>query len=210
LAGLKGLLKKERNSLYKHLVHAANYMQSPSGAKKKIFAETGVDFPLDVVERVMSIYFELFPEIRTWHSQVLHQADKDGYIRNAYGYLMRFSHVFDWEKVEGVWQKKPNPDVANKVIASGPQSNAAGIIKESMLTLSRQYFEEAGQWLRLLVHDELLFDVPVERLQTLDSVCKHVMEAPLKQFSLPASYGLGEHLSILTEAKQGPTWAQMK
>lgn len=210
LEHLKKQLKKERNSLYKHLVHAANFMQSAKGAAAKIYVETGQEFPLPKVQRVMDIYFELFPEIRRWHGSILEQADKDGYIRNAFGYLMRFSHVFNWEKMGERWVKTPNHDVANKVIASGPQSNAAGIIKEAMITLSKDYFEEAGQWLRLLVHDELLFDVPEGQVDKLDQVCQTVMELPYKQFPLPEAYGLGPYLSILTEPKRGATWATMK
>ena len=210
LAELKASLRRERNSLYKHLVHAANYAQTPSGAQKKIFAETGVEFDTAQVARVMEIYFELFPEIRQWHHRVLAQAAKDGYIRNAYNYLMRFSHVYDWEKVNDKWVSTPNHDVANKVIASGPQSNAAGIIKEALLQLYELHFEEAGQYLRLLVHDEILSDVPVSQLSRVDSLSQTVMEAPLKAFPLPASYNMGDYLSILTEAKQGPSWARMK
>lgn len=210
LAELKGLLKKERNSLYKHLVHAANFMQSPKGAKEKIFAETGVEYPIDTVRRVMDIYFELFPEIKKWHSTVLLQAEKDGYLRNAFGYLHRFSHVFDYEKVDGKWQKHPNHDTANKVVAFGPQSNAAAIIKLAMLALSQGHFEEAGQWLRLLIHDELLFDTPISALEKLDAICQMVMEAPIKELPLPATYNLGPYLSILTEPKQGLRWGIMK
>ncbi len=210
LEGLKVLVKKERNSLYKHLVHAANFMQSASGAKKKIYAETGQDFEVSRVKRVMDIYFELFPEIRRWHYSVLSQAEKDGYIRNAFGYLGRFSHVFNYEKVDGKWDKRPNPDVANKVVAFSPQSNAAGIIKMAILALRDEYFEEVCQYLRLLVHDELLFDVPEQHVDNVDRICQMVMERPIPEFRMPDSYGLGPHLSILTEPKRGPSWARMK
>lgn len=210
LAELKGSLKKERNSLYKHLVHAANFMQSAKGAKEKIFNETGVEYELAQVQRVMDIYFELFPEIKQWHTMALLQAEKDGYLRNAFGYLHRFSSVFTYEKVNNKWNKRPNPDVANKVVAFGPQSNAAAIIKEAMLRLYKSYYHEAGQYLRLLIHDELLSDVPNDCLTTVDALSQQVMETPIPQFALPASYNLGPFLSILTEAKQGPSWATMK
>lgn len=210
LSELKSVLKKERNSLYKHLVHAANYMQSAKGAKEKIYSETGVDFDVARVQRVMDIYFELFPEIRQWHTNVLLQAEKDGYLRNAFGYLHRFSHVFDYEKVNGKWIKTPSHDVANKVIAFGPQSNAAGIIKLAMLQLYENHFELVGQYLRLLIHDELLFDAPESQLDIVDQICQTVMESDIKQLPLPKAYGLGDYLTILTEAKKGHRWAGMK
>lgn len=209
LGHLKKLLKKERNSLYKHLVHAANYAQTAKGAKAKIYAESGNDFAIPLVQRVMDIYFELFPEIRRWHATVLLQTEKDGYLRNAYGYLHRFSHVFNYEKVGGRWEKRPNPDVGNKVIAFGPQSNAAGIIKEAMLRLYLEHFEEAGQYLRLLIHDELFSDIPEPLIDKVLKIMQDVMEQPIPEFRLPASYGLGDHLSILTESKRGSRWGSM-
>lgn len=210
LEHLKKEFKKDRNSLYKHLVHAANFMQSAKGAKDKIYAETGHEYEQRTVQKVMDIYFALFPEIRRWHGTALLQAEKDGYLRNAFGYVHRFAHVFLYEKEDGRWHKRPNPDVANKVVAFPAQSNAAGIIKEAMLRLYHDHYLAAGQWLRLLIHDELFFDVPTPQLEALDKVVQSVMEYPIPQMPLPESYGLGSHLSILTEAKQGPRWGQMK
>src|SRR5207245_2472638 len=194
LTDLKSQLKKERNSLYKHLVHAANFMQSAKGAKEKIYNETGIEYDVATVQRVMDIYFELFPEIKRWHGLALLQAEKDGYLRNAFGYLHRFLHVFNYEKLDnGKWDKRPNPDVANKVVAFGPQSNAAAIIKLAMLALHNNHFEEAGQYLRLLVHDELFFDCPESKLDNLDKIVQTVMETPIPELKLPTSYNLGSH-----------------
>jgi uracil-DNA glycosylase family 4 len=210
LNDLKGQFKKERNSLYKHLVHAANFMQSAMGARDKIYAETGHEYEVSQVKRIMDVYFGLFPEIRKYHATVLHQAEKDGYLRNAFGYIHRFASVFNYERVGERWEKKPNPDVANKVVAFKPQSNAAGIIKESMLRLHSDYFDEVGRWLRLLVHDELFFDCPTEALDKLDQIVQTVMESPITQMPLPLSYGMGPYLTVLTEAKKGFRWGSMK
>lgn len=208
LAGIKKEFKKERNELYKHLVHGANFMQSPKGAQEKIFAETNIEYPIKTVARVMNIYFELFPEIRKWHSALMLQADKDGYLRNPFNYIHRFSHVFDWKKENGKWVKEPGAD-ANRVIAFLPQSTAAGIIKEAMLRLFYQRFNEAGQYLRLLIHDELFSEVPEELVDMVDAVMKEEMEKAIPELRLPASYGMGSCLSIMTEAKRGMRWGQM-
>jgi DNA polymerase I-like protein with 3'-5' exonuclease and polymerase domains len=209
LAAIKEEFKEDRNNLYKHLVHGANFMQGPRGAREKILLETGIEYEVSLVERVMQIYFELFPEIRKWHQTVLQQVEKDGYIRNPFGYIQRFHKVFEYEKVAGKWSKKPGPD-ANKVIASGPQSTAAGIIKEAMARLYYDRFEEAGQYLRLLVHDELFLEVPVEVADRVDTVVQEEMERPIEALPLPASYNMGPHLQILTEGKRGDRWGNMK
>lgn len=209
LAWIKKTFKEDRNNLYKHLVHGANFMQGPMGAKEKILLETGIDYPVQLVSKVMKVYFELFKGIKTWHHNVLDQVERDGYIRNPFGYVQRFSKVYDYENVGGVWHKEPGPD-SNKVIASGPQSTAAGIITEAMLRLYQNRFEEAGKYLRLLVHDELLLETPEDQCDTVDQVMVSEMEKPIPELPLPKEWNMGSNLVILTEGKRGPRWGSMQ
>lgn len=208
LSEIKAEFKTDRNNLYKHLVHGANFMQGAKGAAEKILNETGKVYSVDLVKKVMGVYFELFPEIKRWHSSVLQQAEKDGFLRNPFGYIHRFNKVYEYEKIGGQWIKEPGPE-ANKVIAFLPQSTAAGIIKESMLNLWFSHFETAGKFLRLLIHDELFFEVPTEQVDIVDKIVQNVMEAPIKELQLPKSYNMGPYLSILTEAKEGSRWGNM-
>lgn len=209
LADIKSRFKHDRNSLYKHLVHGANFYQGAKGAQEKILNETGIAFPVPLVQRVMDIYFELFPGIRRWHHDEMLRAERDGFTRNAFGYVHRFSKVFEYEPDgSGGWHKEPGPQ-ANQVIAFKPQSNAAGIIKEAMMRLWYDRWEEAGQFLRLLVHDELFCEVPINDQEKIDQILKEEMEKPIPELALPASWNLGESLVILTEPKTGPRWGQM-
>lgn len=209
LGQLKTEFGAERNSLYKHLVHAANFMQGAVGARDKIFSETGILYETKTVQKVMDVYYSLFPKIKQWHKAVLGEAEKDGYLRNPFDYVHRFSKVYDYKKEFGEWVKKPGPD-ANKAIAFKPQSTAAGIIKEAMLRLYFDRFQSAGQYLRLQVHDELFFECPEGYWKELDKIVKEEMERPVKQMALPASWGMGEHLVVLTEEKVGKKWGEMK
>lgn len=209
LEELKAQFKHDRNSLYKHLVHAANFMQGAKGAADKIFSETGKIYPVKDVQKVMDVYYALFPKIKQWHKSILGEAEKDGYLRNPFGYVHRFSKVFDYKKEFGEWTKKPGPD-ANQVIAFKPQSTAAAIIKEAMLRLYFNRFEEAGQYLRLQIHDELFFECPEDKMYDLDQVVKTEMERPIQQMSLPPSWNMGDHLVVLTEEKYGKKWGLMK
>jgi DNA polymerase I len=197
---LKSQFKKERNSLYKHLVHAANFMQGAKGAQAKIFSETGIEYPVATVQKVMDVYYALFPKIKQWHRNVLDEAEKDGYIRNPFDYVHRFSRVYDYTKERGEWVRKPGTD-ANRVIAFKPQSTAVAIITEALLRLYYERFEEAGQFLRLQVHDELMFEFPREVWERGNLIVKEEMERAVPQLRMPASWGMGETLGILTEAK---------
>lgn len=209
LAALKKVFKADRNTLYKHLVHAGNYAQTPKGAADKIFAETGVEVPVPKIATVMDLYFSLFPEIRRWHAHTLLEANDQGYLRNPFGYVHRFHKVYDWEKIGGRWQRSPGPQ-ANEAIAFKPQSTAAGIIKEVMLRLYFDRFEEIGQYLRLIIHDELLLEVPMGEADRVDQVLKHEMERPVHELPLPETYGMGPYLNILTEGKRGVSWGGLE
>jgi uracil-DNA glycosylase family 4 len=213
LEQLKKEFKAERNNLYKHLVHAANFMQGAMGAKDKIFSETGIDYPVKTVQKVMDVYYNLFPKIRQWHKNVLNQVEKDGYIRNPFNYVHRFNRIYDYKKEFGEWTKKPGAD-SNKAIAFGPQSTAVALITEAILRLYFNRFEEAGQYLRLQVHDELLLEIPRTDWERVDKIVQEEMEAPSQMMPMPASWGMGTHLGILTEAKidlnEPSRWGSMK
>lgn len=209
LAEIKKEFGSERNALYKHLVHGANFMQGPKGAAEKIYAETGKEFDTKLVARVMGVYFNLFPEIKKWHTSLLYQADKDGYLKNPFGYVHRFNAVYSWEKFGTKWQKTNGPD-SNKVVAFLPQSTAAGIIKEAMMRIFFNHYEEVGQFMRLLVHDEIFFEVPDEKLHYVDKVVKEEMEKPILTMALPKAYNMGDYLRINTEEKVGKRWGSMK
>jgi DNA polymerase I-like protein with 3'-5' exonuclease and polymerase domains len=208
LADIKARFKYDRNTLYKHLVHGGNFAQTPKGAAEKIFKETGIEYPVRTIATVMGVYFDLFPEIKRWHSTLLAQAEKDGFLRNPFGYVHRFYKVYAYEKIGGVWSKKPGDD-ANRVIAFLPQSTAAGIIKEAILRLFFNRFDDAGQYLRLQVHDEVFAETPEAVRETVDAVMRVEMEKPVPELALPASYGMGPMLSIDTEAKWGQRWGSM-
>jgi uracil-DNA glycosylase family 4 len=212
LAELKGRFKKDRNNLYKHLVHAANFGQGAGGARDKIFSETRVEYPTKLVQKVMDVYYSLFPKIKKWHSVVANEAEHDGFLRNPFDYVCRFSKVYDYRWEGGGYVSKPGPDW-NRVIAYKPQSTAVGIITEAILRLYFERFEEAGQFLRLQVHDELFLEPPVERWQEVDRIVRTEMERPVPQLPCPPSWQMGEYLAINTEAKvdlsEVPRWGSM-
>jgi DNA polymerase I-like protein with 3'-5' exonuclease and polymerase domains len=70
-------------------------------------------------------------------------------------------------------------------------------------------WEEAGQFLRLLVHDELFCEAPLDEQEKIDRVLQEEMEKPIPELALPSTWGMGEALVILTEAKTGHPWGQM-
>jgi DNA polymerase I-like protein with 3'-5' exonuclease and polymerase domains len=158
----------------------------------------------------MDLYKELFPEIPRWHRSVLLQVEKDGFLRNPFGYQHRFFRPFDYKRDQNNdWQKEQGAD-ANKIWAFLPQSSAAGIIKDAMLRLFQNRFEECGQYLRLLIHDELFLEVPEGIVDNVDVVLTEEMERPIEQMPLLLDYNMGEFFMVGTEAKRGQRWGEMR
>lgn len=202
-ADLKARFKPERESA-KRIVHGGNYGMSvyrlvdlypeffPEGVKQ--------------AQSLQSLYFEVCPGIRRWQDAAIARADKEGYLRNPFGYLHRFWQVYEWEKKHDTWVSSWGED-AKRALAFGPQSTAAAIIKEAILRI-----RDAGHadYLRLLVHDSLLFMLPADSWQDLTRELMHLMSLPNPQLPLDPSWAMGDNLSIGVEAKAGPAWGSLE
>lgn len=227
LGEIKKEFKSDRNSLYKHLVHGANYLQTPRGARDHIFKNTSVAHDLKLVTKVMGIYFELFPEIRQWHRELCNRVDgtkrrntddiSEGidpwtlgvcYARNPFGYTHRFYNVLDWEKIGNEWVSSFGED-AKRLVSFLPQSTAAAIIKQSAKRIFYDHFA-VGATLRLLIHDSILGECREDELEGCLMTSGQIMSAPIPELPLDPDWNMGSHLTILTEAKVGTSWGSMK
>lgn len=226
LGEIKAEFKSERNNLYKHLVHGANYLQSPNGAQKHIFKETGIAYDIKVIRKVMGVYFELFPEISTWHKELCNRVDgtkrreiDEGseqldpwtlgvcYARNPFGYVHHFYNVLEWNKVNGQWYSTFGED-AKRLVSFLPQSTAAAIIKQAAKRLFYEY-PWVGETLRLLIHDSILGECSDAQIEQCLEISRNVMETPIRELPLDPSWQMGEFLVIGTEAKIGKSWGDM-
>jgi hypothetical protein len=231
LAEIKKEFGSDRNELYKHLVHGANYLQTPKGATDHIFATTGKQFDVKLVTKVMGIYFELFPEIRQWHYNICNHVDGTKrranrdigepvtpwtfgvcYARNPFGYVHHFYNVLNWKRYlkdddTSEWLSEFGDD-AKRLVSFLPQSTAAAIIKQSAKSLFFSY-PWVGETLRLLIHDSVLGECKDGDLDGCLETSRMVMEAPIPELPLDPTWNMGEYLTIGTEAKVGNSWGGM-
>lgn len=207
--GIKGAKDQETKNIYngcKRAIHLSGY----GGTPRKMNQAEPQTFPtIAHAEKMQGIYFDLFPAVKKWQLACQLQADKDGFLRNPFGYIHRFYRVFSYAKEGGQWVRKQGDD-QNKVLAFLPQSTAAGIIKEAMLRLFYERYEEAGQYLRLTVHDSLVADVPLALAASVRAVMEEEMTRPIVELALPQSYNMGPYLSIGVEGKEGMRWGSMR
>lgn len=227
LGDIKKRFKIERNELYKHLIHGANFLQGAKGAQETILKQVNKGFNVKLIQKLMDVYFELFPEIRKWHNTITKEVDGtkrrqaiDGetiddawtlgvcYAQNPFGYTHHFYNVLDWKKVDGKWYSSFGED-AKRLVSFLPQSTAAAILKRAAKCIWNIY-PWVGEDLRLMIHDELFFESLKGKVDEWQEIIRAVMEEPIQELPLDPSWGMGESLTILTEGKQGPTWSTMQ
>ncbi|MBV9747973.1 MAG: DNA polymerase I, partial [Acetobacteraceae bacterium] len=141
--------------------------------------------------RYIDAYFGRYPEIREYMERAKEQARKLGYVLTPFGRRCWVPQIND---------KRPNIRAyAERAAINAPlQGGAADIIKRAMVRLPAT-LRDAGLRGRMLlqVHDELLFEAPVEEADRLAAVAKQVME-DAAHISVP----------LLVETGQGHSWSE--
>lgn len=221
-------LKGELPSVYdtaKRVVHLSNYMGTP---RRMQFEYPETFHTIKDADKLQGLYFELFPEIRTWHRDLCIRVDGakrrdkgDGdpnevidpwtlgvcYAQNPFGYVHRFYNVLDWERPVDEWIWSYGED-AKRLVSFLPQSTAAAVIKRATKTLWNDY-PWVGLSIRLLVHDSIIGEALEEEIEQCLMISKMVMEAPIQELPLDPSWNMGEYLTIGSEAKVGASWGSM-
>ncbi len=211
----------------KRTVHASNYMVSPT----KLVLEFPEIFPTKkAAMSLQGLYFDLFPEIRDWHKDLCLRVDGTKrrarnltvgedptpwtlgvcHAVNPFGYTHRFYNVLDWVKDENKseWLWEFGED-AKRLISFLPQSTAAAILKRAAKRIWTEC-SVVGRTFRLFIHDELFGEVDNERLGLCLAVSRQFMEEPIPELPLDPAWGMGEFLTIGSEAKVGTSWGSMK
>ena len=206
----------------KRVVHGSNYMMTP---RKMWYEYPEIFATIKAADQLQGTYFDLFPEIPKWHRELCLQVDGTKqrraevdqpidpwslgvcFARNPFGYVHRFYNVLDWSKPEDKWISSFGED-AKRLVSFLPQSTAAAIIKQAVKRIWYDY-PWVGETIRLLIHDDIMGEALEKEINTCLDVSRVVMEAPIPQLPLDPSWGMGEFLAIGTEAKVGPSWANM-
>jgi len=203
LLGFKQSLKSTR-PVAKSAVHGSNYLETPFMMYR---IAPHLYENVKAAARVQDQYFELFSSIPKWQHHTCAQAEKQGYVMGPYGIPHRFYQVYDWKKdaETGQWVSNLGSD-AKRAVAYKPQHTAAAIMRRAILLLGDTFVRE---YLRLTIHDELLWETPKDINDQVDAKVKEIMERPQPELPLPTEWGMGEHLTIGTEGKYGVKWGKM-
>ena len=137
-------------------------------------------------------YFGTYPTVKVFLDDTVERAKVDGYAETLLGrrrYIpeLRSPHY-------------PVRQAGERIALNMPvQGTSADVINEAMVVIQRR-LEEDGFRSRMLlqVHDELVFELPVEEEQELVAMLHQVM---------PTALAMSVPLQI--DVKTGPTWASM-
>jgi len=137
-------------------------------------------------------YLARFPELKKFMDDAKEYARAHGYVKTLYGRKCYLRGIND-----------KNPAMRNfaerQAINAPLQGTAADIMKRAMIALKPALdAEKLGARMLLQVHDELLFEVPVDEKEPTETLVKKIME----------SAGIGLAVPLAVEAGWGDNWAE--
>ncbi|MHA3913281.1 DNA polymerase I [Halovulum sp. GXIMD14793] len=147
--------------------------------------------PREDAKAFIDRYFERFPGIKEYMDATVGFAKEHGYVQTLFG---RKIHTPE------IGAKGPHAGFARRAAINAPiQGTAADIIRRAMIRIPDAI---AGSPARMLlqVHDELLFEVPEDAVDTTIATVRDVME----NAAMPA---VKLDVPLTVDAGQGPNWA---
>ena len=185
---------KEQRTIAKNVNFGTFYGLFPKGLQRTLKFKAGLDKPLDECEEIIANLKAGYPKLADWQQSTVKTAKRDRYTET---YLGRRRYLPDINSRN--WSKQ---SFAERCALNTPiQGTAADILK---LALGRIVSGLPGRpWLMplLQIHDELVFEIPADKVSEAVSFIKACMEMrPFSDFDVP----------ILAEADVGERFGEMK
>ncbi len=169
ITGQEILGKKEISDQERRIAKAVNfgiiYGQSPWGLSEEL------DIPQKEAKRFIDAYYQKFSGISTYMDGVVKQAKERGYAETLF---MRRRYIPELNSK--IYAQR---EMGKRTAMNAPlQGSAADIIKIAMVKIDAAMRKQALKSTMILqIHDELVFDVHPDELDTLKILVKDTMEA---------------------------------
>ena len=189
----KGTLEREA---FKHIVLGANYGLGPDKLVITLRLQGHIDIAdVDIpgtsrrakAKYALDSYFGLCPEIRIWQDRSWQQVCKTRVLYSDFGRRRIFLGRLDDNQEEGEKSTK------NQALAYRAQSTVVGLTNRAIRAL-----DAIDAPLILQVHDELVLDAPLEKVDYWAATLKREMEYPIELH--------GRTLIIPVEVETGTSW----
>ena len=133
-----------------------------------------LQIPRARADEFIKSYFDRYKMIRDFIDKTVKYAEENGYVKTILG-RQRY--------IDGINSKNKNEkNGAERMAVNTPiQGSAADIVKQAMINVtSRIRKEKLNSKLVLQVHDELIFEVPFNEVDTMKNLLKEEMESVIK------------------------------
>ena len=139
-------------------------------------------------KQMIDSYYENYPKLKIFMTEQVEKARKNGFVETILG---RKRHLKDINSNNFVVRGHAERNAVNAPI----QGSAADIIKVAMIDIDKALSEGGFKTKMLLqVHDELLFEVPEEEIETIKALIKEKMESAVKtKVPLIVEVGVGNN-----------------
>jgi DNA polymerase-1 len=154
---------------------------------------TQLGIPQTEAKAYIERYFVRYVGVKAFIEKTLDQVRKEGFVRTLFG---RMRPIPDMES------RNPNQrGFAERTAINTPlQGTAADLIKLAMISIDRQLTERKLKTRMILqVHDELIFEVPLDEKAEIETLVRTEMEGVVK-LKVPLVADLGF----------GPNWRDLK
>lgn len=185
---------KERRSIAKNCNFGVCFGLFAKGLQRNLQFKAGLDTTLLECEEIIRNLKQGYPGLTKWQNAEKQKAALRGYTENSFGrrrYLPGINSP-DWGKKAFAQRCALNTPI---------QGTAADILKLALGRIVEGLPER--RWLKplLQIHDELVFEVPVARLEEAVSFVKSCMEQrPFEAFDVP----------IVAESAAGPRFGELE
>jgi DNA polymerase I len=123
---------------------------------------------------IIANYFNEYPTIKSYMDSSIHNARENGYVETILG---RRRYLRDINSANAVVRGFAERNAINAPI----QGSAADLIKVAMINIHKAFAKEKFRTKMILqVHDELVFDAPLEEVELVKPVIKTLMEDAIK------------------------------
>lgn len=142
-------------------------------------------------KHMIEAYFETYPQLKKYMSEQVKKAQEQGYVETV---LKRKRHLKDINSANFVVKAHAERNAVNAPI----QGSAADVIKLAMIKIDKKLTERNMETKMLLqVHDELLFEAPVEEVEAVTELIRNEMESALET-----------KVPLLVEVGAGANWLE--
>ena len=140
-------------------------------------------------EEFLNSYFAKFPEIKDYMDQTIKFCRKSGFVSNIFGRRSHFLSINDKNYNIRNFQERA-------AINAPIQGSASEIMRLAMIRLDKRFNDQINQRTKMLlqIHDELIFETPIEEVKRISKVIIDEMSSVVKSdqhsFSIPLTVDL--------------------